>query len=273
MLKVKKKLMLRLKVNNLADVIGHSNKLEEMNLEEELNRLNKQERRTRLVTERLKVDFQIKLDKKHKNWWDTDKFVRDNFQIDFEGLLGKRLQERIKSEQLNLKQQSLSKVHKEFNEKENKKKKKKLHGYSAPNNPYLKESELLLEKIKDKEIKFPELKNKLIEQYQRKAQRNKSSKTLLKPLNAASKDSKLFMECAERFLNNKPYNVENHEKLNFEENLNKFKEKAFEKEKVTKDKCEKKFGKIISAFEKDKKQANGYYDDYDSSSTDDSNNY
>jgi hypothetical protein len=40
----------------------------------------------------------MKMEKKHKNWWNADKFVRDYFQVDFETLLSKRLQERIKSE-------------------------------------------------------------------------------------------------------------------------------------------------------------------------------
>ena len=98
MLKVKKKLMLRLKVNNLAEVVGHDNKLEEVSLEEEIHRLNEKQRRSKMITERLMADFSMKMEKKHKNWWNTDKFVRDYFQVDFESLLSKRLQERIQSE-------------------------------------------------------------------------------------------------------------------------------------------------------------------------------
>jgi hypothetical protein len=98
MLGVKKKVMLRLKVNNLADVVGRDNKVEAMSLEEEIERLNKSQKRSKTITERLIADFTMKMEKKHKNWWNTDKFVRDYFQVDFETLLSKRLQERIKSE-------------------------------------------------------------------------------------------------------------------------------------------------------------------------------
>jgi hypothetical protein len=98
MLGVKKKVMLRLKVNNLADVVGRDNKVEAMNLEEEIERLNKSQKRSKTITERLIADFTMKMEKKHKNWWNADKFVRDYFQVDFETLLSKRLQERIKSE-------------------------------------------------------------------------------------------------------------------------------------------------------------------------------
>ena len=144
-----------------------------------------------------------------------------------------------------------------------KEKKKKTH--SAKKRLNFNENELLLEKIG--ELKFPELKEKLSEKYKSKTALRRIDNSPVK-FNSTNKDSKLFMDVAERFLNNKPYNVECNSKLTTEENMNKLREKVYEQEKLTYKRCEKKFDKIISAFEKDKKLANGSYshweDDYES---------
>ena len=135
--------------------------------------------------------------------------------------------------------------------KEKKEKKKK---------GYFNENEMLLNRLDD--LKFPELKEKLTEKYKDKAEQRRKDKSPTK-LISSNKDTKLFMDIAERFLNNKPYNVENSSKLTTNENLVKLKEKVYEQEKNTYEKCGKKFKKILNKFEKDKALASGSYNSWD----------
>jgi hypothetical protein len=254
--------MLGLKVNNLAEAIGHSKKLEQTSLKYELDRLNEQSKRSRLTNERHKATFTIDMDKKHKAWWNSDEFVRDYFQVDFEDVLSKRLKNRLNSEQLihKLKQQQL----KQLQIPNDKKRKSETGAANKKQQQLIRDTDLLIKKLD--ELKFPELKEKLIEEYQRKAQHRlvRNTSKNLPPLN---KDSKLFMDCAERFLNHKPYDIENHDKINIEQYMSKVKEKVHEKEKSTLKKCEERFDKIITAFENDKQEStngyNSYYNYYD----------
>ena len=119
---------------------------------------------------------------------------------------------------------------------------------------------MLLDSLQN--LKFPELKEKLTEKYKDKADQRRKDKSPSKSF-SSNKDTKLFMDVAERFLNNKPYNIENSTKLTIDDNLVKLKEKVYEQEKQTYEKCDKKFKKIINKFEKDKALASGSYNSWD----------
>lgn len=277
--------MLGLKVNNLAEAIGHARRLEQTTLKNEIERLNKQSRRLELTTERHKAAFELTRLKKHKIWWNSDAFVRDYLKVDFEEVLNKRLRERLESEQRDrrMKQvqtpQKTSKLPK-LNDKnaKNEQKNTKNEQKPAKNDSsskitaqqknkihFISETEKLLQKVNENELKFPELKEKLLEQYQKKSKKMAASRSsinerLLQDI-IEKKDSKKFMNCAERFLFHKPYNIECHEKIVTDELLEKHKEKLQEYEKYTMKKCGEKFGDIIKAFEDDNKSENDY-DDY-----------